>query len=45
MFDDIVLPEGIDKNVLVNTILVESGDFEVLYDIISPLNPSNIGDR
>ena len=31
MFDDIVLPEGIDKNVLVNTILVESGDFEVLY--------------
>lgn len=31
MFDDIVLPEGIDKSVLVNTILVESGDFEVLY--------------
>ena len=31
MFDNIVLPEGIDKSVLVNTILVESGDFEVLY--------------
>ena len=31
MFDDIVLPEGIDKSALVNTILVESGDFEVLY--------------
>lgn len=31
LFDDIILPEGVDKTVLVNTIIVESGEFEVIY--------------
>lgn len=31
LFDEIRLPEGVDKQTLVNTILVESGEFEVMY--------------
>ena len=31
LFDNIVLPEGVDKTTLVNTILLESGEFEVIY--------------
>lgn len=31
LFDDIVLPAGVNKQTLVNTILVEAGEFEVLY--------------
>lgn len=35
LFDDIVIPESIDKDTLVNSILLESAEFEVLYS-----NPS-----
>lgn len=31
LFDDIRLPDGIDKKTLINTILVEAGEFEVIY--------------
>ena len=31
LFDDIVIPASIDKNTLVNSILLESAEFEVLY--------------
>ena len=31
LFDDIRLPNGVDKQTLVNTILIESGEFEVMY--------------
>lgn len=31
LFDDIRLPNGVDKKTLVNTILVEAGEFEVIY--------------
>lgn len=31
LFDDIRLPDGVDKQTLVNTILVESGELEVMY--------------
>lgn len=31
LFDDIRLPDGVDKQTLVNTILVESGEFETIY--------------
>ncbi len=35
LFDDIVIPASIDKDTLVNSILLESAEFEVLYS-----NPS-----
>lgn len=31
LFNNLTLPAGIDKNLLVNNILLRSGDFEVLY--------------
>lgn len=31
LFDEIRLPNGVDKKTLVNTILVEAGEFEVIY--------------
>lgn len=31
LFDEIRLPEGVDKQTLVNTILVEAGELEVMY--------------
>ena len=31
VFDDIILPSGIDKDTLVNTIKLEAGSFELLY--------------
>lgn len=31
LFDEIKLPEGVDKQTLVNTILVEAGELEVMY--------------
>lgn len=31
IFDDLILPEGIDKEVLVNSVLLNSGEFEPLY--------------
>ena len=31
LFDNLRLPEGIDKNILVNAILLNSGEFEPLY--------------
>ena len=31
VFDDIVLPSGIDKDILVNTIKLQAGSFEMLY--------------
>lgn len=31
LFDDIRLPKGVDKQTLVNTILIESGEFETIY--------------
>ena len=31
VFDDIVLPSGIDKDTLVNTIKLQAGSFEMLY--------------
>ena len=39
LFDSLTLPAGIDKTVLVNNILLRSGDFEVLYadpDFLKP---------
>ena len=39
LFDALTLPAGIDKTVLVNNILLRSGDFEVLYadpDFLKP---------
>lgn len=31
LFDDLVLPDGIDKDVLTNNILLRGGEFEVMY--------------
>lgn len=31
VFDDIVLPDGIEKNLLIDSILMRSGEFEILY--------------
>lgn len=31
LFDELILPEGIDKETLINNILIKGGDFEVLY--------------
>lgn len=31
LFDEIRIPSGVDKQTLVNTILLESGEFEVIY--------------
>lgn len=31
VFDNMVLPDGIDKDILVNTILQENGSFELMY--------------
>ena len=31
LFDDIVIPEGLDKEILLNNILVQGGEFEVTY--------------
>lgn len=39
LFDSLTLPAGIDKSLLVNNILLRSGDFEVLYadpDFLKP---------
>lgn len=39
LFDSLTLPTGIDKSLLVNNILLRSGDFEVLYadpDFLKP---------
>ena len=31
LFNDMVLPEGIDKNLLIDSLLLQGGEFEVLY--------------
>lgn len=31
LFDDLILPDGIDKQILIDNILLEGGEFEVLY--------------
>lgn len=31
LFSDIILPDGIDKDILINSILLESSEYEVLY--------------
>lgn len=31
LFDQLVLPEGVEKEIVINTILDESADFEVIY--------------
>lgn len=31
LFDALILPDGIDKDVLINNILLEGGEFEVMY--------------
>ena len=40
LFDSLTLPAGIDKTVLVNNILLRSGDFEVLYSNPDFLKPA-----
>lgn len=35
IFDDLVLPEGIDRDTCIGTILLRSGDFELLYPDLS----------
>lgn len=32
LFEDLTLPDGIDKDLFVNTLLMDAGEFEVLYD-------------
>ena len=32
IFSDLVLPEGINKDLFINTLLMDAGEFEVLYD-------------
>lgn len=40
IFDDIELPEGIDKDILLDTIFERSGEFEVLYPDPEYLTPA-----
>lgn len=32
LFEDLTLPAGIDKDLFINTLLMDAGEFEVLYD-------------